>query len=203
MLREHRSSMAVACAAVVVASAPANAQEGPPPEPRIRDNLFLLEEAYNQEPGVIQHIQVFQLDPKTRDWGYSFTDEWPVPDDLNQLSFTLPVVGLSGVETVGVGDLMLNWRFQALGVGGKGIAALAPRVSVALPTGDAQKGTGRGSAGIQLNSLSASKPAGTSSFTSTAVRPSRRGRSPRAGNAPRPPSTRTAGSRPCSSRSRG
>lgn len=151
MLREHRFSMAALCAAVMVGSAPARAQEGPLPVARIRDNLFLLEEAYNQEPGVIQHIQLFQLDPKTRDWSYSFTDEWPVPDDLNQLSFTLPVVGLRGVEAVGVGDLMLNWRFQALGVGGKGIAALAPRVSVALPTGDAQEGTGRGSAGVQLN----------------------------------------------------
>jgi hypothetical protein len=34
---------------------------GPPaPEPGpIQDNSFLAEEAYNQEPGVVQHIQTF------------------------------------------------------------------------------------------------------------------------------------------------
>ena len=30
-----------------------------PPSP-IQDNSFLLEEAYNQEPGVIQHVSTFQ-----------------------------------------------------------------------------------------------------------------------------------------------
>ena len=28
---------------------------------KIQDNSFLLEEAYNQEDGVVQHIQTFQL----------------------------------------------------------------------------------------------------------------------------------------------
>ena len=28
--------------------------------PKIEDNSFLIEEAYNQEPGIIQHIQTFQ-----------------------------------------------------------------------------------------------------------------------------------------------
>lgn len=119
--------------------------------PRIRDNLFLLEEAYNQEPGVIQHIQVFQIGTRSRDWIYSFTEEWPVPDDLNQLSVTLPVVGVGGTGTVGLGDVLLNWRIQAIGLGGKGRVAVAPRLSVVFPSGSVSRGHGRGAFGIQLN----------------------------------------------------
>jgi len=46
---------------------------------RIEDNSFLIEEAYNQDPGVIQHISSFQY-MKDHTWIYTFTDEWPVPD---------------------------------------------------------------------------------------------------------------------------
>ena len=49
---------------------------------RIEDNSFLIEEAYNQDPGVIQHISAFQL-MKNRTWLYTFTDEWPVPGRNN------------------------------------------------------------------------------------------------------------------------
>ena len=45
---------------------------------RIEDNSFLIEEAYNQDPGVIQHISNF-LYLKQNTWIYTFTDEWPVP----------------------------------------------------------------------------------------------------------------------------
>jgi len=45
---------------------------------RIEDNSFLIEEAYNQDPGVIQHISSFQY-MKDHTWIYTFTDEWPVP----------------------------------------------------------------------------------------------------------------------------
>ena len=34
---------------------------------KIQDNSFLLEEAYNQEDGVIQHIQSYLYNKKTRD----------------------------------------------------------------------------------------------------------------------------------------
>ncbi len=117
---------------------------------RIRDNLFLLEEAYNQEPGVIQHISVFQAAPKTRGWSYSFTDEWPVPTDLHQLSFTVNVLGLPHGGPVSLGDLLVNWRVQAVGLGGTGVVAMAPRLSLVLPTGSVERNTGRGAIGVQV-----------------------------------------------------
>lgn len=118
---------------------------------KIRDNLFLLEEAYNQEPGVIQHIQAFQVSPRTGLWTYSFTEEWPVPTDRHQLSVTLPLLAVGDGNTAGLGDLMLNYRLQAVGMGGKGPVAFAPRLSLAFPTGSYRTGAGRGMLGIQAN----------------------------------------------------
>ena len=50
------------------------AQEPPP----IQDNSFLLEEAYNQEAGVVQHISAFQR-MRGGEWIATFTQEWPAP----------------------------------------------------------------------------------------------------------------------------
>ena len=65
------------------------------PEHPIQDNSFLAEEAYNQEPGVVQHIQSFTRLWNSKTWAYSFTQEWPVPNHWrHQLSYTL-----SGAKT--------------------------------------------------------------------------------------------------------
>jgi hypothetical protein len=118
---------------------------------RIQDNLFLLEEAYNQEPGVIQHIQSLMFTPGSSGWNYSFTEEWPVPTDRHQLSVTVPVARAGAGAPAAVGDMLFNYRIQAVGVGGEGPLAVAPRLSLVLPTGDYRTGAGRGSPGLQLN----------------------------------------------------
>ena len=58
---------------------------------RIEDNSFLLEEAYNQEEGVIQYIQAYQYSKKTKNWNYTFTNEIPVPNQTHQFSYTVPL----------------------------------------------------------------------------------------------------------------
>lgn len=115
---------------------------------KIRDNSFLLEEAYNQEPGVIQHIQTFQY-MKGGSWAYNFTQEWPVPKETHQLSYTIPVsrVKEDGTET-GIGDVALNYRYQAIL---KDPVAFSPRLSLLLPTGSHEKGMGNGTVGYQAN----------------------------------------------------
>lgn len=118
---------------------------------KIRDNLFLLEEAYNQEPGVIQHIQAFSLNPRKKSWNYSFTEEWPVPTDRHQLSLTVPALNQGQPGTSAVGDFLINYRLQAIGMGGKSRLAMAPRLSLVLPTGRYQAGNGRGGKGLQFN----------------------------------------------------
>lgn len=80
---------------------------------KIEDNSFLIEEAYNQEYGVIQHIQSFQYYLKSKQWAYTFVQEWPVPGQTHQFSYNIPVFRLTddGYRT-GLGDVQLNYRYQ-------------------------------------------------------------------------------------------
>ena len=119
---------------------------------RIEDNSFLVEEAYNQGPGIVQHISAFAR-AEGGDWEYSFTQEWPFLSQRNQLSYTLPLARLSdglGGSRTRLGDVSLNYRRQLLGVDG-GNVALSPRLSILLPTGDEKTGHGAGGLGIQTN----------------------------------------------------
>lgn len=116
---------------------------------QIQDNSFLVEEAYNQEAGVVQHIQSVMYNQKTKDWFYTFTQEWPVPNETHQLSYTIPITRLTDSgNTRGLGDIALNYRYQAIL---KDRVAFSPRLSVILPTGDYKKALGAGSAGLQAN----------------------------------------------------
>jgi hypothetical protein len=135
---------------VVVAASPALAQTAAraAPPPGIADNSFLVEEAYNQEEGVIQHISTFSRPFGGAGWSYTFTEEWPVPGQRHQLSATIPVQAVGG--RTGLGDLALSYRFQALD-GSRGGVAFSPRVSVLAPTGSSARGLGTGGAGVQLN----------------------------------------------------
>jgi hypothetical protein len=131
-------------------------------EVEILDNSFLIEEAFNQEQGIVQHIfnwipswHFNQRDERTFD--FSFTQEWPVGSQLHQFSYTIPFSNIiqhedgrliSKVE--GIGDILLNYRLQVLD-GEGGTVAFSPRFSVILPTGDEEKGLGNGVVGYQVN----------------------------------------------------
>jgi hypothetical protein len=124
----------------------------PPPEPPgIQDNSFLIEEAYNQEEGVVQHISSFTRLWQSKSWSYTFTQEWPVdPHPRHQLSYTIPVVNPGDPAGAGIGDVALNYRYQLVGNGSAKVA-FAPRLSVLLPTGDYRSSHGAGRAGVQLS----------------------------------------------------
>jgi hypothetical protein len=117
----------------------------------IQDNSFLVEEAYNQEKGVVQHINTFSLG-RTGNWLYTFTQEWPVFTQKHQFSFTVPVqrVEESGVERTGWGDVALNYRYQLIGNGDTRVA-VSPRFSLLLPFGNEERGLGAGATGYQIN----------------------------------------------------
>jgi hypothetical protein len=140
----------MALAPLFLASA-ATAQTPESPGP-IQDNSFLIEEAYNQESGVVQHISALALTEGGRAWAYGFTQEWPIFGRRHQASFTLPLQneGESFGRGVGVGDVALHYRYMLAGVDG-GALAVAPRLSVLLPTGDAERGRGAGGAALQVN----------------------------------------------------
>ena len=117
----------------------------------IRDNSFLVEEAYNQEASVVQHISNFVFFHDSRDWASTFTQEWPFRGQKHQLSYTLTMAdpGRLGGET-GQGDTLLNYRYQVAG-GGPERVAFAPRVSLVLPTGDEKAARGQGAYGFLIN----------------------------------------------------
>lgn len=116
------------------------------PQP-IQDNSFLIEEAYNQERGVVQHISVFSRERSSHDWGYAFTQEWPLRGRRHQLSYTLPLLRVEG--SAGLGDVFLNYRLQLAGHPGARVW-IAPRVSAVLPTGSWRLGRGNGAGGVDL-----------------------------------------------------
>jgi hypothetical protein len=144
-LRIHPT--ALAAAALLLAGASTSRAQSP-----IQDNSFLIEEAYNQERGVVQHISTFARTRGSGDWAYTFSQEWPLPDERHQVSFTLPVQELhaSAAGRTGVGDVALNYRYQAIGDGKAGLA-FAPRLSLLLPTGRAADGLGAGGVALQSN----------------------------------------------------
>ena len=119
----------------------------------IQDNSFLVEEAYNQNFGVVQHISSFTRFFDSKDWVYTFTQEWPVPGDpRQQLSYT-PLALHAGAfpdSGVGIGDVFLNYRYQLVG-GGDTRVAFSPRLSLIFPSGDSTVGRGLGSFGLQTN----------------------------------------------------
>jgi hypothetical protein len=126
-----------------------NATARPAP---IQDNSFLIEEAYNQEDGVIQHISTFQRLTSSHSWVYTQTDEWPVRSLKHQLSVTLSgtYAGDFAGSGAGWGDTAFNYRYQLIGSGETKLA-VAPRLSVLFPTGNPTFGRGSGGLGLQTN----------------------------------------------------
>jgi len=145
-VRSFAPSLAVSAALAALAVPSAARPAGGP----IQDNSFLLEEAYNQEPGVIQHISTFSRPATGGAWQYTFTEEWPAGGLADQVSVTGAVQRAGRLRPPGMGDLALNYRRQVLGDGGAPVA-LAPRLSLLLPTGSAAGGRGAGGAGVQVN----------------------------------------------------
>jgi len=108
---------------------------------------FPIEEAYNQEPGVVQYLVGAWYVRPDDVWAVALTNEWPVPGQTHQVSYTVPYARQSGGPN-GVGDLTLNYRYQ-LATQERAAAAVAPRLSAILPTGDWRRG--RGGYGAQVN----------------------------------------------------
>ena len=138
---------ACATACMIVARARAdgdtwpNLSSGP-----LQDNSFLIEEAYNQEAGVVQSVVNGLWSRSSENWLLTFTQEWPVPDQRHQFSYTLlqQWAGDASDET-GFGPIALHYRYQALEEDAR-LPAFAPRLSVltsAAPSSRAPTRPGR------------------------------------------------------------
>ena len=139
-------SLQIAVCALLFFAAVASAQEAEPKGAEegpgelllgLQDNSFLLEEGYNQEPGIVQHINVFQYSRDEKAWEWAFTQEWPIASMKHQFSYTVPTEYLTEGEDDGfdLGDIALNYRYQLIG-NGESRVAVSPRLSVFFPTSD-------------------------------------------------------------------
>lgn len=140
-----------------------SAGSGEDSEPgHIRDNAFLVEEAFNQEAGEVQHIfNWIQLWDRTgagetRDFVNTYTMEIPVGSQRHQFSFTTQYlslferpIGQPPEHQGGVGDTFLNYRYQLLA--DDEFLWASPRFSVIIPSGDERFGLGSGRVGYQFN----------------------------------------------------
>ena len=120
----------------------------------IEDNSFLIEEAYNQEPGVVQNIftAAYLKSGGTHGWAFTFTQEWPIFSQDHQFSYTIPSYYLvdDGSRVSGVGDVLFHYRYQLLSEGDVK-PAVAPRFSVIFPSGNRKRHDGNNVFGYQLN----------------------------------------------------
>ncbi len=132
-------------------------------EPKhIRDNGFLVEEAFNQEPGDVQHIFTWvnswsrRAGTRSRDFVGTYTMELPLGSQKHQFSFTTQYLtafekttGNPANQTGDIGDTLLNYRYQLLS--DDDFLWAAPRFTLILPTGDERFGSGNGQLGYQFN----------------------------------------------------
>ena len=95
----------------------------------IEDNSYYIEEAYNQEERVVQHISnAVYFEQPSRSLLYSFTQEWPAWGQTHQLSYTIPYTPYAPASSTGFGDILLNYRYQVATQ--QDFAAFAPRLSL-------------------------------------------------------------------------
>ena len=126
-------------------------------QPIIEDNSMLIEEAFNQDIGSMQHIS--NLSFKNGNLIYSYQQEIPLAGVKHQLSFGVSYASLKGGERLpagensflanGVGDIYINYR--PLLWGKNDWALVIPRFTLIIPTGNARYGSGSGGWGGQVN----------------------------------------------------
>ena len=149
--------------AVVVLFFNASARAADPaPIEGFSDHGFLVEEAYNQDEGEVQHIfnAAYISDSRRRGWSFNLEQEWWLFTEDHQIGFSFPVVRLDeeGEKQRGIGDILVEYRYQ-LTKEGPTRPAVAPKFSLILPTGDRHEGTGNGVVGYEWSIAGSKKVA--------------------------------------------
>jgi hypothetical protein len=118
--------------------------------PAIEDNSMIIEEAYNQENRVVQHISNLVFLPiDEENVYYAFTQEWPAFGLKHQLSYTLQYNSFGKANVTGFGDIYINYRYQLSYK--ESFVTCSPRLSLIIPSGNHTKRLGDGSWGLQFN----------------------------------------------------
>ncbi len=123
-------------------------------QPAFEDNSFLMEEAINQDKGVMQYISDFYFDNiRGGNFLYSFNQEIPITHLKHQLNYTIFYHVLEATPTSdqnsGFGDINVGYRYMVFGK--KDWAMVVPGITLILPTGKSIKGQGIGGVGGQVS----------------------------------------------------
>jgi hypothetical protein len=120
---------------------------------KIEDNSFLVDEAFNQEKGVMQYTSNFYWsDMNSNCMAYTFTHEIPVFSNHHQVSYTLQYnfsqpFGTS--RNSGPGDMTIGYTYLATGK--DDWLMTVPQINFIIPTGDPARGLGNGGFGGKLS----------------------------------------------------
>jgi hypothetical protein len=121
-----------------------------PDDRLLQSNGLLVDTAYHQEDGEVQHALTFSRSRKDG-WASAVSQEWPLFSEKHQVSISLPadlfVKRLDGSR--GVGDLTLEYSYFLLG-DNRSRVTVSPGVGISLPTGSVTKGLGAGGAGASV-----------------------------------------------------
>ncbi len=113
----------------------------------IEDNSFLLEEAFNQEWGIVQFIQKYQTSENAQGYEYVFENEIPITDKTHQFSYALTFARQDEEGHGALNDAVLNYRWQALNKEG---VLVTERFGLVLPTGRVDNNAGNGVYGFEF-----------------------------------------------------
>jgi hypothetical protein len=131
---------------LLFASRVSRGQSASPSHP-VRENSFLLEEAFNQAKGVVQHLNSVSGGGRGG-VRYTFAEEWPIGGMRHQLAYTVPLVNAPIGGITGLGDVGVHYRHQLRGARG-GRVFVAPRLSALFATGDESLGMGAGGTTVE------------------------------------------------------
>lgn len=120
----------------------------------VEDNSFLVEEAYNQDPGVVQFINVYQKSNKTKDWNYVFINEIPIVTRSHQFSYEVPYQFVESTNKQGLGDVKLNYRYEFFG--NESITTTG-RMSYTTTSGKVDDGLGAGNSSYEISLVTSVK----------------------------------------------
>lgn len=107
----------------------------------IEDSNFMPETAWNRSDSVLQYTTFFL----GRTASHEITQEWAATSPRHQVSYTIPFYSEG---RTGLGDATVNYRYQLFGAAESRVA-IAPRVSLVLPTRSAR--FGERSSGVQVD----------------------------------------------------
>lgn len=121
----------------------------------LQSNGLLIEEAYHQETGEVQHTFSATRE-RSGLWTSAFSQEWPLWSEKHQLSVTMPMQLAANVldgggkgSAKGIGDIEIGYSYFLLGNNDTRVT-VSPAVSLILPTGNVGNGLGRGATGLEL-----------------------------------------------------